>query len=66
MRALGQAPENPLEKLSLGDPNLLSLDMKAAADYFGVDVVIGRRDKKSGIKKRKQEEIERQRVFAYA
>jgi DNA (cytosine-5)-methyltransferase 1 len=58
IRALGQAPTRPVDSISLGDPRLLRLGMSDSADYFDVPVVIGRRDRKSGSKKRKQHEIE--------
>jgi DNA (cytosine-5)-methyltransferase 1 len=37
---------------------LLRMGMSEAASYFGVPISIGKRDRKSGSKKRKQEEIE--------
>jgi len=54
----------PTETLELGNPQLLHMDMSQAANYWGVPVPIGRRDRKSGAKKRKQEEIEIQRLTA--
>jgi DNA (cytosine-5)-methyltransferase 1 len=48
----------PQEKISLGNPALLRMDMTQAAEYFGVPIPIGKRDRKSGVKKRKQHEIE--------
>lgn len=62
--ALGVKPQAPMLKLALGDPKLLQLDMSQAADYWGVQGTIGRRDRKSGAKKRKQEEIEATRLAA--
>lgn len=59
IRAMGVEPEVPSGTVKLGDPLLLELDMGAAADHFGVVVPIARRDKKSGAKKRKQWEVER-------
>jgi len=38
------------------------MEMAQAAKHFGVERVIGRRDKKSGAKKRKQHEIEAERI----
>jgi len=58
IRALGHGPRRPVESISLGDPRLLRLGMSDSADYFDVPVVIGKRDRKSGSKKRKQQEIE--------
>lgn len=56
--ALGVVPEPPQATLDLGEPSLLAMDMSQAAAYFGIAVPINRRDRKSGAKKRKQEEIE--------
>ena len=64
IRALGILPVRPTEILKLGDPELLRMGMSQAANYWGVAVSIGRRDRKSGAKKRKQEEIEVQRLTA--
>jgi len=57
-RALRYAPSRPEDSIALGDPRLLLLDMSEAAAYFDVPISIGKRDRKSGSKKRKQEEIE--------
>jgi DNA (cytosine-5)-methyltransferase 1 len=44
---------------------LLYMDMSQAAEHFGVSAPNGRRDRKSGAKKRKQHEIEAaQKAFA--
>lgn len=48
----------PNEPIELGSEELLSLTMAQAADFFGIEIPIGRRDRKSGARKRKQEEIE--------
>lgn len=58
VEALGLSPTPPDEILTLGDPCLLALDMTAASAYWGVEVPIGRRDRKSGATKRKQIDIE--------
>jgi DNA (cytosine-5)-methyltransferase 1 len=57
-KALGRKPTRPNRSLDLGDPRLLEMDMTEAAKYWGVDLPIGKRDRKSGAKKRKQEDIE--------
>lgn len=57
--ALGRRSTRPRAKISLGDPGLLRLDPSNAARYWSVPNPIGRRNKKSGAKKRKQSEIER-------
>jgi DNA (cytosine-5)-methyltransferase 1 len=58
IRVLRYAPKCPARIVPLGDPRLLKMDMSEAASYFGVAVPIGKRDRKSGAKKRKQHEIE--------
>jgi DNA (cytosine-5)-methyltransferase 1 len=60
--ALGYRPKSPGRSIPLGDPRLLRLGMSEAADYFDVPVAIGKRDRKSGSKKRKQQEIEASRA----
>lgn len=65
IEALGIAPTQPEGKISLDDPALLSLDLSGAARHFGVEPPSSRRDKKSGAKKRKQIDIERERVGEY-
>lgn len=64
MTALGIKPSRPRRTISLGDPHLLEMDMTEAATHFGVPVPIGRRDRKTGARKRKQEEIENERRLA--
>ncbi|MGQ0485793.1 MAG: DNA cytosine methyltransferase [Hyphomicrobiales bacterium] len=44
--------------IALGNPELLSYDMQQAAAYWGISCPIGRRDRKSGARKRKQHDIE--------
>lgn len=56
--ALPTEPTRPTEPLALGSPELLSMDMGEAAQYWKVPVPIGRRDRKNGLRKRKQAEIE--------
>jgi DNA (cytosine-5)-methyltransferase 1 len=62
MEALRVKPSRPSELLELGDPSLLYLEMSEAAEHFGVAAPSGRRDRKSGSKKRKQHEIESLRL----
>lgn len=51
--------ERPAETLKLGDEQLLKLEMSEALALFGIhQPPIGRRDRKSGAKKRSQVEIE--------
>lgn len=64
MKALGITPRKGKRIIKLGDPSLLTLDMTAAAAYFGVEAPPSRRNMKSGVKKRKQIEIENERKAA--
>ncbi len=64
MIALGVEPSAPTGLLELGDTSLLRLGMAEAAAHFGVETPIGKRDRKSGAKKRKQHEIEALRLAA--
>ena len=57
--ALGFEPASPRGSVPLGSSDLLRFGMTEAAAYWGVDVPIGRRDRKSGARKRKQRDIER-------
>jgi len=61
MRALGLSPVRPDRTLELGDPALLSMDMTKAANFWDVPVPIQKRDRKNGLRKRKQHEIESER-----
>jgi DNA (cytosine-5)-methyltransferase 1 len=58
IRSLGHAPQRPADRIRLGDPKLLRMGMSEAAAHFGVQITIGKRDRKSGSTKRKQHEIE--------
>src|SRR5262249_53242735 len=58
VNALQIRPAFPTKRVSLGSPELLSMDMGEAADYWKIPVPISRRDRKNGLRKRKQEEIE--------
>jgi DNA (cytosine-5)-methyltransferase 1 len=58
IEALGNGPGRPGVSIPLGDPKLLRLGMSEAAEFFDIPVTIGGRDRKSGSKKRKQQEIE--------
>lgn len=64
--ALGEKPSRPDHVIDLGDLSLLYLGMSEAADLFGVKAPNGRRDRKSGAKKRKQHEIEETRLARLA
>lgn len=58
IRALGVVPTQPDKQIDLGDPALLAMNMGEAAKYWRVPILIGRRDRKSGLRKRTQVEIE--------
>ncbi|MBS0273265.1 MAG: DNA cytosine methyltransferase [Proteobacteria bacterium] len=66
MRAIGRKPKKLSTKIKLGDPMLLRMDVSEAASHFGIIAPIGRRDRKSGAKKRKQHEIEAERLKSVA
>jgi len=59
LEALQIVPKRPSKKIALANPELLSMAMGEAAAYWKVPVPIGRRDRKNGLRKRKQSEIER-------
>lgn len=61
-KALGVRCSRPTRIVALGNPKLLQMDMSQAAEFWNIPVPIGRRDKKSGAKKRSQEEIEAERL----
>ncbi len=58
MKTLVAKPKKPKGSVNLGDDSLLYMDMSEASAHFGVEPPKGRRDKKSGAKKRKQHEVE--------
>ena len=60
--ALGRTPARPDGTIGLGTPELLSFDLSAAARHFKVDPPPSRRNRKSGSRKRKQIDIERERL----
>jgi DNA (cytosine-5)-methyltransferase 1 len=62
IEAMGVVPSRPEQALALGDTALLYLEMAEAAEHFGVPALNGKRDRKSGAKKRKQHEIEETRL----
>jgi len=62
MNASEIAPYRPETLVELGDIRFLTMDMSEAASYWEVPVPIGKRDKKSGARKRKQHEIEAERL----
>lgn len=70
-RAIGQAifaaayktPERPDSAILLGDAALLRMDVGEASEYWGIKPPIGRRDRKSGARKRSQLETEAARLL---
>lgn len=58
LKALGTRRTRPTVAIDLGDPGLLTMNSAQASSHFGIENPIGRRDKKSGAKKRSQTEIE--------
>jgi len=62
MVALGLKPVRPKRLVKLGEPKLLTMGMTEAASYWGIPSPIAKRDKKSGVKKRSQQETEQARL----
>ncbi len=56
--ATGLIPERTSGAMPLGSADLLTMDMSKAAQYFGIPIPIGKRNRKSGNRKRTQLEIE--------
>lgn len=52
------------ESVSLGDPRLLKMDMRAASEFWKIERPISKRDRKSGARKRSQSETENARLLA--
>lgn len=59
--ALGLKPQPSERVLTLGEDALLYMELSEAAEHFGVAKPSSKRDRKSGAKKRKQEDIEKAR-----
>jgi len=66
LEAMGIRPTKPQGKLKLGDPALLRMGMKEASVYWGIQTPIQQRNRKSGARKRKQHEIEAERLATLA
>lgn len=60
--SLGADIVRPSRIIELGHPSMLYMDMTASAKHFGVPAPNSRRDRKSGATKRKQHDIEEQRL----
>jgi DNA (cytosine-5)-methyltransferase 1 len=61
LEAMDIKPTRPTRVISLGDPLLLTMRMAEAAEHWKVPVPAGRRDRKSGARKRKQWQVEAER-----
>lgn len=59
-KAMGYSPAAPPNLLKLGDASLLTLDMARASAHWGVSKPSGKRDRRSGARKRRQVDIERE------
>lgn len=66
IEALAITPQMPLHELSLGDPALVRMTVSQASEYWNIERPIGKRDRKSGAKKRKQHEIEAELMLTAA
>lgn len=58
MKALSIKPKKPKKTIDLGDPSLLYMELSQASEHFGVEKPNSKRDRKSGARKRKQQDIE--------
>ena len=64
--AMGASPCKSTEAIPLGDVSLLSMEMSHAAKFWEIDCPIQKRDRKSGARKRSQQETERERLSQIA
>lgn len=62
VKALEVEPSCPSQILALDSVDLLACDLTSASRYFGVQAPPSKRDRKSGARKRKQIDIERERI----
>lgn len=58
IKAMGAKPKRPAKELALGDTALLRMSIAEAAAYWGIPNPINQRDRKSGAKKRRQQDID--------
>ncbi|QIQ86256.1 DNA cytosine methyltransferase [Erythrobacter sp.] len=63
VRALGIKPTRPTISQKLGDEGLLRMDLSEASRHWQIENPIGKRNRKNGTKKRKQQEIEASDAF---
>ena len=66
LTALGYTATQPAKTLDLGADALLRMDMGQATRHWGVVAPVGKRDRKSGAVKRRQIDIEAERLNAMA
>lgn len=66
MKSLGTKPTKPENAIDLGDPSLLYFVLSEASLHFGVEKPNSARDRKSGARKRKQQDIESARLLRKA
>jgi len=64
IKALGYTPYRPEGASALGDTRLLEMDLSSASAHFKVPKMPSKRDRKSGATKRRQIDIERERLSA--
>lgn len=58
IKAIGIKPKRPTKEVGLGEVGLLRMGMSQAAAYWGIPNPISHRDRKSGVKKRRQIDID--------
>jgi DNA (cytosine-5)-methyltransferase 1 len=64
IKAAGREPKFCNASVALGDAALLKMDVSAASEYWGIQRPNGKRDRKSGARKRSQRETETARILA--
>lgn len=62
IKTMGVVPVRPGEILDLGDPKLLTMDLSEASRFWEVERPSSKRDRRSGARKRRQEDIEAERL----
>jgi DNA (cytosine-5)-methyltransferase 1 len=63
LKALAIEPSRPAEIIELGSAELLEFTVTQAAQYFGINPPVTKRDRKSGATKRKQQDVEMARLL---
>ena len=64
IEAMKLTPTRPSGELSLGDEALLRMDLSQASKYWEIERPMSRRNQRSGARKRKQIDIEAERIAA--